>query len=196
MRRDRFAVLGMLCAMVVTAATASGQDFSYHAPEVPRAWLVLSDGIGVNGGGLSNANGVIQLLRASATVRFNDFRGVELSALRIQPVTSSIRLANDPEVNDPRADGLVLSFASLNRDGPGGGFPASAIVGAGVMRRPTNDPTKTRLTSGYMAGVESNLRDLPTDHADLTGGLRLTLLPAGNRHFLYTVEVTAGIRIG
>jgi hypothetical protein len=189
-------MIGMLCAMVATTATAKAQDFSYHATETPRAWLVLADGIGVNGGGLTNATGVIQLFRASATVRFNDFRGVELSAIRLQPISPSIELKNDPEVNDPRADGLVLSYAALNRDGPNGGYPSAALIGFGVMRRPTNVVGQTRLTGGLMAGIESNLTDLPTDHADLTGGLRITLLPAGNHHFLYTVGITGGIRIG
>ena len=70
------------------------------------------------------------------------------------------------------------------------------MIGGGVMKRPTNDPTKTRLTGGFMAGLEANLWQPSFERADLTAGGRLILLPSASHHQLYIIALTIGLRFG
>jgi len=192
MRRDRFLLVAVLCAI---PTIARGQRF-IPEPETARAWLVLSDGAGPNGGGLSNSSGLVQLFRASGTVAVTPTLGVEVSALRIQEIYPANKLFNNLALNSPEADGLVVALASLTRDGPRAKFPASAVLGGGVMRRPTNDSTRKHLTGGVMAGLEAGLWTPSIDWVDVTAGGRLFLMPSANHHQLYVFVLTLGFRFG
>jgi hypothetical protein len=193
MRRGSFLFVGLLFAI---PAVAQSQLFP-REPRAPRAWLVLSDGAGPNGGGISNSNGLVQLFRASGTVRLTPSIGVELSALRAQPIYTASRLFNDPTLNSPKADGLTLAIASLSRDGNRTRFPASTVIGGALLRRPTNDPARTRLTGGGMAGLEAGLwRPSSVDWVDATAGGRLIVMPSSNHRQLYMVVLTLGLRFG
>lgn len=192
MRRDRLVLVVLLCAI---PAIARSQMFP-REPSVPRAWLVLSDGVGPNGGGISNSNGLVQLFRASGTLRVTPAIGVEVSAFRAQPIYTASRLFNDPTLNSPKADGLTLAFASLSRDGNRTRFPASTVIGGALLRRPTNDPTRTRLTGGVMAGLEAGLWRPSVDWVDATAGGRLIVMPSSNHRQLYMVVLTLGLRFG
>src|SRR5258708_2826578 len=166
MRRDRFILIAVFCA---TPAIARAQIFP-REPDFPRAWLVLSDGVGRNAGGISNSSGLVQLFRASGTVAVTRTVGFELSALRTQVIYPANRLLNDPALNSPKLDALTLAFASLTREDEHTRFPGSAVLGGGVMRRPTNDPTTSRLTGGIMAGIESGLWRPDAEWFDATAG--------------------------
>jgi len=196
MRRHRFPRLVVLLATLVIPAVARGQGFFIRQARTPRAWLVVSDGVGLNGGGLANTSGFVQLFRASGTLAITATRGVEVTALRIQELLPSKKLLNDPSLNNPSADGLLIALASLKRDGANGGFSASTVIGGGVMRRPTNDPFKKRLTYGIEAGIESSLWKPPLDWVDATGGARLILMPAAGHGQLYIIALTFGLRFG
>lgn len=164
---------------------------------MPRGWIVLSDGAGPSGGGLSGATGLSQLYRASLTGVLTPTAGIEVSALRIQEIYPANKRFNDPALNSPKSDAVTLAYAALSRDGPNERFPASAVIGGGLFRRPTNDPAKTRLTGGLMAGLEGQLwRPGATDHLDFTGGGRVVVLPSASHHQLYIIALTLGLRFG
>src|SRR6266850_4296565 len=146
----------LLAALCASPAVARAQRFPRQS-DMPRAWVVISDGVGPSGGGLSGQTGLSQLYRASLTAAITSSAGIEVSALRIQEIYPANKQFNDPALNSPKADGLTLAFASLSRDGPRERFPASAVIGGGVLRRPTNDSTKTKVTGGLMAGLEAHL---------------------------------------
>lgn len=192
MRRDRFILIAVCCA---SPAIAWAQIFP-REPDAPRAWLVLSDGVGRNAGGISNSSGLVQLFRASGTVAVTPKVGVELSALRTQVIFPANRLFNDPSLNSPKLDALTLAFASLTSENDHTTFPGSAVIGGGVFRRPTNDPTSNRLTGGVMAGIESGLWRPAADWVDATAGLRLILMPSSNHRQIYILALTFGIRVG
>jgi hypothetical protein len=192
MRRDRVILIAVLCAL---PATAWAQIFP-RDPDVPRAWLVLSDGVGRNAGGISNSSGLVQLFRASGTVAVTPSIGLELSALRTQVIYPANRLLNDPALNSPKLDALTLAFASLTREDDHTSFPGSAVIGGGVMRRPTNDPSKNKLTGGIMGGIESGLWKPASDWVDATAGLRLILMPSTNHRQIYILALTLGARFG
>ena len=194
MPRIGFLLAFLVCATLAIPARSSAQ---YERPtRTRRAWLVLSDGVGLNGGGLSGTNGLVQLFRGSGVVAITQSLGIEATAIRIQEVFPATKLVNDPTRNSPRADGLFASLAQFTSDGPRRGFPSLASIGGGVVRRPTNDPTRTRLTGAVQAGVESSIWTPANDWADVTGGLRLILMPAGDRHQIYVLGLTFGIRAG
>jgi hypothetical protein len=190
MHRFRFLLL-VLCVLAATDA-ASAQDRGLRRG--PRAWLVLSDGLGVTGGGISGASGLSQLFRVSGVAALSNAHGIELSALRIQEVYPAAHRFDNPELNLPEADGLILSYASLARRGSA--IPSVFSVGGGVLRRPSNDPLKDRHTWGAQLGLESDLADLPVDWADLSAGARVVVMPASNNRYLYMLAVTLGVRIG
>jgi hypothetical protein len=187
--------LAAILLMLAAAMTASGQ-FQRPTPRAHRAWLTLSDGIGPSGGGITGSSGLSQLLRAAATVNVASDYGFELMALRIQETFPARKLLSDPTLNSPRADGVMLSFAQLNPDGRGRGFPASAVLGGGVVQRPTNDPDKKHLTGAFQLGVEGNVWRPPVSWADASMGLRAILMPSGNRRQIYLIALTMGIRVG
>jgi hypothetical protein len=191
----RRASLLFVALLLAPAAVARAQRFILE-PDVPRAWLVLSDGVGPNGGGLSNSSGLVQLFRASGTVAVTPTVGVEVSALRVQEIYPANKLFNDPALNSPIADGLTLAVASLTAEGDRTGFPASFVLGGGVMRRPTNDPTKKKLTGGFMAGIEAGLWRPTVDWVDAAAGARLILMPSANHHQIYMLALTLGLRFG
>ena len=194
MRRKRFLSVSLLCATLVIPARSSAQ---FERPvRSRRAWLVVSDGVGPNGGGLQGTTGLVQLFRASGIVAVTPTLGVEVTGLRIQELFPGLKVLNDPALNSPRADGVFAALAQFNRDGPGRGFPALASLGGGVVRRPTNDSTKKRLTGAIQVGIESSLWRPSVDWVDATGGLRLILMPAGNRHQIYILALTLGLRVG
>lgn len=194
-RRDRLFLLAVLSAALTIPASGQARVF-LREPRPPRAWLVLSDGAGPSGGGLSSQTGLIQLFRVSGTVVVTPTLGIEVSGLRIQEILPAKKLFNDPALNNPKADGVVVALASLTREGRNR-FPATLSLGGGVMRRPTNDPTKTRLTGGFQAGIETSIwRPRQTDRVDGTAGARLILLPAGSGHKLYMLALTFGLRLG
>jgi hypothetical protein len=192
MHRIRILFWAVLCAI----PGLTHAQFLPREPRLPRAWLVLSDGVGRNAGGISNSSGLVQLFRASGTVAVTPTVGVELSALRTQVIYPANRLLNDPALNSPKLDALTLAFASLTREDDHTRFPGSAVLGGGVMRRPTNDPTTSRLTGGVMAGIESGLWKPDADWVDATAGLRLILMPSTNHRQIYILALTLGIRFG
>jgi hypothetical protein len=191
MRRDKILLLAIL---FTPPAIAKAQDFP-NERQTARAFLVVSDGAGPSGGGLSGATGLSQIYRASGTLAVTRTIGIEVSALRIQEIYPANRQFNDPSLNSPKADGLLVAIASLSHDGREW-FPASAVIGGGVMKRPTNDPTKRRLTGGFMAGIEGHLWSPPVDWADFTAGARVILVPTTNRRQLYIIGLTLGLRVG
>jgi hypothetical protein len=192
MRRDRLILLAILFAV---PAIARAQLFPPE-PSIARAWLVLSDGAGPNGGGIANSSGLVQLFRASATVAVTPTIGIEASALRVQEIYPANRLFNDPALNSPKADGLTLALASLVSDGGRTRFPASTVLGAALLRRPTNDPTKTRLTGGVTAGLEAGLWRPSYDWVDVSAGGRLIVMPSSNHRQLYMLAISLGLRFG
>jgi hypothetical protein len=195
MRRDHLLLAALLLAepMVARAQLFPSEP---REPRVPRAWLVLSDGVGRNAGGISNSSGLVQLFRASGTVAVTPSIGFELSALRTQVIFPANRLLNDPSLNSPKLDGLTLGVASLTGEGDGTRFPGSAVLGGALLRRPTNDPTMTKVTGGLMAGVESGLWRPGSDWVDTTAGLRLILMPSSNHRQIYILALTLGARFG
>jgi hypothetical protein len=192
MRRHRLILLAVLFAVPVIARA----QLFLPEPSMARAWLVLSDGAGPNGGGISNSSGLIQLFRASGTVAVTPTIGIEASALRVQVIYPANRLFNDPALTSPKADGLTLAFASLVGDGGRTRFPASTVLGAALMRRPTNDPTKTRLTGGVTAGLEAGVWRPSYDWVDVTAGGRVIVMPSSNHRQLYMLAITLGLRFG
>lgn len=194
MRRNRFLLLAMLCAMVVITTTASAQD--WRAQRTPRAYLVFSEGLGISGGGaLTGQSGLSQFLRVSGVVGIRNTHGIELSAIHVREVLPVAKLFDDPILNNPRADGLILSYASLSPQREGG-FPSILSIGGGVLRRPTNDPAKDRETWALHVGLESDLFKPPVDWADLSAGMRLLVMPGTNKRQLYVLAVTFGVRLG
>jgi hypothetical protein len=99
-------------------------------------------------------------------------------------------------LNSPRADGILASFAQLSAEGRGRRYPSVASLGGGVVRRPTNDPAKTRLTGAFQLGVESSLWRPPVSWFDTTMGLRVVLMPTTSHRMLYMLGLTLGIRAG
>jgi hypothetical protein len=192
MRRISLATFAFLTAV---AAPATAQ-FSRPAQRPHRAWITLSDGLGPTGGGLSGSTGMSQLFRAAATVNVANDYGVELTGVRVQEVFPATKLVSNPVLNSPRADGVFASLAQLVPEGRGRGFPSVASLGGGVVQRPTNDPSKKRLTGAFQLGFEGNLWHPPVNWADGAMGLRLILMPAGNHRELYLIALTMGLRLG
>lgn len=192
MRRLRYLFPLLLCPVLAMPKPCAAQ-FD-RVVTAPMAWLVVSDGIGPSGGGLAGATGLVQLFRASGVVRVTGSFGLEATAARIQELFPATKLLSDPTRNSPRADGLFASIASFTNEGAG--IPSLASIGGGVVRRPTNDPTKTRLTGAFIAGVESNAANLGPRWLDVTGGVRLLLMPAGDHHQIYVLALTFGVRAG
>lgn len=193
MRRARFTFLAILFALAAAPTMARAQFIPQ--PRRPRIWLVLSDGAGPTGGGVANQNDLIQLLRASATVAVTQSVGVEISALRVQQIFIGSKQFNDPSLTSAEADGLAVSFASLGRD-PRDTYPSSVVFGGTLLRRPTIDPNKTRLTGGIMAGIEAGMWTPSVNWFDATAGGRLILMPAAYHHPVYLFALTFGLRFG
>ena len=183
---------------LVMALMAPRRSGAQYVPPVrsARAWLVVADGLGPSGGGLAGTTSLVQMFRASGVVAITQSLGFEATALRIQEVFPAAKLVSDPTRNSPRADGLFASIANFSNDGPAGGIPSLAVLGGGVVRRPTNDPAKTRLTGAIQAGVESGLLSTPVNWLDATAGVRLILMPAGDHHQVYILALTFGLRAG
>jgi hypothetical protein len=193
MRRHTFFATLVLSTAVAAPAMA---QFPRPAQRSHRAWITLSDGFGPTGGGLSGSTGMSQLLRAGATVNIANDYGIEVTGLRVQEVFPATKLVSNPVLNSPRADGVFASLAQLVPEGRGRGFPSVASLGGGVVQRPTNDPSKKRLTGAFQLGFEGNLWHPPVDWADGAMGLRLILMPAGNHRELYFIALTMGLRLG
>src|SRR5258708_13009175 len=97
MRRDRFILIAVFCA---TPAIARAQIFP-REPDFPRAWLVLSDGVGRNAGGISNSSGLVQLFLASGTVAVARTEGFEPSALLTQVISPPPHPLHHPTLTIP-----------------------------------------------------------------------------------------------
>jgi hypothetical protein len=188
----------LLAAALLSTTFAAAAAAQYQPPPPRRhlAWITLTDGVGPSGGGLSGSTGLSQLFRAAATVNIVSDYGLEIDAMRIQEIMPTTKLLTDPTLNSPRADGIFASFAQFAAEGRGRGFPAIASIGGGVVRRPTNDPDKTRLTGAFQLGVEGSLWRPPVNWFDATAGLRLVLMPTGNGRRIYLVALTMGLRAG
>jgi hypothetical protein len=184
--------LSILLAMVAVTSTASAQDYSTR--RTPRASLVISDGLGVNAGGVASPGSLWQLFRVSGVVAIVGHHGVEVSAMRAQEL-----LTADSRINDPsgtvKGDGLFLSYARLSPQ-RGGGFPGVFSLGAGLVRRATSDPGTDRDTWGFQAGLESDLFTPAVEWADFTAGARMLAMPSNTDRRAFLVAITLGIRIG
>jgi hypothetical protein len=188
MRRNRLLLLAILVPSIFTTRSAAAQYRRRPAP-LPRAWVVLSDGIGITGGGVSKGTGLSQLYRVSGVLNVANGHGVEVSAVRIQPV-----VFDKPLINTTQSDGLAFSYASLSRYGPG--LPVTASIGGVLLRRPTADPDRHILTGGGQLGFESSFQQLGANWADLSAGARVIVMSAGNRRLLYLLAITFGVRLG
>ena len=193
MRRPQLLAV-LLCT--TTLATSAVAQFQPPPQQPPRIWFGFSDGFGPSGGGISGSTGLSQLFRATGTVAITQNVGVELTALRIQESFPATKLLSDPTLNSPRADGILASFAQLSAEGRGRRYPSVASIGGGVARRPTNDPTKTRLTGAFQLGVESSVWRPPVSWFDTSMGLRVVLMPSTSHRMLYMLGLTLGIRAG
>lgn len=193
MRRPKALALSLLL-VAVGAASADAQAPRFVRS--PRLYLTLSDAIGVTGGGnVKSVTGLSQMMRVSGVFGFNLSHGVELSAIRVQELSPVPKRTSDPLGNDPRADGLLLSYASLAQV-RGGGFPTLMSFGGGVLRRPTLTPGEHRETWGAQVGFETILSPLPVNWSDLSAGGRLLLMPGSDKTVIYMLAIGLGIRIG
>jgi hypothetical protein len=166
----------------------------YASTSTPRAWIVVSDGVGPSGGSVAGTTGFSQFMRASAALVIHRNLGAEAGVLRIQEVVPAAKVVNDRVQNDPRADGVFVSLAQFSREGSGR-LPALGSIGGAVLRRPTNTAGVTRLTSGITGGIESQLADPFRSRLDMTAGVRAILMPGGNHRQLYVLALQMGLRL-
>jgi len=162
---------------------------------IPRVWFVVSDGLGPSGGGVAGTTGLSQLMRGAAIFNVARGYGAEAGVLRIQEVVPAVKIANDRVQNDPRADGAYLAIAQFSGEGRNRRIPAFASLGGAVMRRPTNTPGETRLTSGVVLGIESQLADPIPGPVDMAAGVRAVVMPGGSHRRLYVLALTMGLRL-
>jgi hypothetical protein len=190
--------ISLCCLGALVLSSAAHAQFD--APpqfgfSTPRIWFVVSDGVGPSGGGLAGTTGLSQLMRGAAVVNVARGLGAEAGVLRIQEIVPAVKVANDKVQNDPRADGVYLGITQFSREGSRQRIPAFATIGGAVMRRPTNTPGETRLTSGIIGGFESQLADPFPGPFDMTAGLRAVLMPGGNHRQLYVLALNMGLRL-
>jgi hypothetical protein len=192
MIRARYLSIALLALPMIARAQF---DPARYGQQMPWAWLVVSDGVGPNGGGVAGTTGLSQMMRAAAVVPVYHSLGFETGVLRLQEIIPAVKVANDRVQNDPRADGAYLSLAQFSREGSGRGIPGMVSFGGGVMRRPTNTPGDTRLTSGIVMGVESQLADPLPGRMDMSAGLKAVLMPGGNHRQIYVLALFGGLRL-
>lgn len=192
MRRNRFLLLATLSATLALAARSDAQAGRLQRRS-PRAYLVLSDGIGVSSGGLVGGSSLVQYFRAGAAARIYGSHGAELSAIRIQDIFPEQGL-RDPS-NTVDVDGLILSYAGFAPQ-RGGGFPSVFSIGGGVVRHRTDGTGKGRETGAVQLGLEGDLWKPPVEWADVSTGLRVLIMPGSQGRQAYVIALTFGIRLG
>ena len=192
----RHRVLALLVVIASLGSATTGFAQGRAQRRVPRAYLSLSDGVGVNAGGAQLSSGSLwQGFRASGVLAITPTRGVELSAVRVQqlvPVKSVI----DDRGSSVKGDGAFLSYAALDprRDG---GFPTAFSIGAGVMRRPSVEVGgEDRDTWAIQLGAETSIARPSFDWADVTAGARVIGMPAASHRQSLVVLINFGIRVG
>lgn len=193
MRSNRTLVLLILVGLLATGATASAQGQGIRRS--PRAYLTLSDGIGVNSGNGISSGSLWQLFRGSGVFAITPNHGIEITALRAQELAAAQQRFND-RASSVKGDGLFLSYARFDPR-RGGGFPGTLSVGGGVMRRPSLDVGgPDRETWGALIGFENNVLTPRVSWADFALGARILAMPAAVKRQTVLITLTFGMRIG
>jgi hypothetical protein len=185
-------VLTAVVLAAVCVADAQGQTARRRSP---RAFLTVSDGLGVGtGGALNGGVGLSQMMRLGGSVRVYGNSGLDLSAVRVQMVVPTSGRFSDPELSSPAGDGLFLSYAGF-RQPRVGGFPSAFTLGGGVMSRKRGDGSKLE-TGAVRVGFDGESMNRLTNWMDLNVSAHLIVLPARDRRQMYTAALSIGFRIG
>lgn len=196
MRRSMIVALACLTSSIALSAEAQEDGLSRRMLREPRAFFVLSDGLGIGSGGtLGGSTGLAQMMRAGGAVRIAGVHGLDLSAVRLQMVVPSNSQFNDPEFNDPSGDALFLSYGTFSAP-RGGGFPSVFTIGGGVMRRRTSDLSAKRETWAVRAGYDAESLVAPTEWMDVNVSFHLVVMPGRERSKMYVAAISLGVRIG
>ncbi|MEO5567086.1 MAG: hypothetical protein ABIR92_01250 [Gemmatimonadaceae bacterium] len=192
--RSSFLVLSCLSTL---ALVAEGQD-DLRRPirREPRAYFVISDGLGIgSGGALGSSTGLAQMMRAGAAVRLAGSHGLDVSAVRVQMVVPANTRFTDPDFNDPSGDALILSYGTFGQR-RGGGFPSVFTIGGGVMRRRIGDLSARRDFWAVRAGYDAESLIAPTRWMDVNASFHLLVTPGREQSKMYVAAFSLGIRIG
>jgi hypothetical protein len=189
MRRSIVLALSLLFAVSVLA------DAQSRGRRSPRAFITISDGIGVgSSGGLGGGSGLTQMMRVGATARVWGAHGVDIAAIRVQMIVPARGRFADPEFNNPSGDALILSYGNFSPK-RGGGFPSVFSVGGGFVSRKRSDGG-TLETWAARIGFDSESLVQPTSWLDGSVSAHLLVMPGRDRAQMYTAALSWGFRIG
>ncbi len=181
----------LLLLLLVSASLAGAQGRVY--PE-RRHFIVLSDAIGTATGGFVGGTTILQAMRVSGVVTVYGSHGLDVTAARLQTIFPPGGRVNDYEFANPKGDALILSYAQLHRT-RARGFPNQATIGAGVIRRQTSEPGRTRDTWVARLGYDADAF-WRADHLDAGAGFNIYLMPSNESNLVYIATLGVLIRIG
>lgn len=183
-----------LALLSLAAAPAGAQDG--RSRPVKRAFVVLGDAIGAGGGGqLNTGTTITQVMRVGGAVRLVGSHGLDLTAVRFQTIFPPGGRLNDLEYANTKGDGIMLSYASLNRT-RASGIPNELVFGGGIVRRQTSEPGRTRDTWIARAGYDSDPFSRFSSHADAGVGFHVFLMEGRGNTAVYVASLGLYLRIG
>lgn len=190
-RRRTFIALAFLG---LAAATAGAQDGRVWPTK--RAFIVLGEALATGGGGqLNNGTTILHAMRVAGVARLTGTHGIDLTAVRLQTIFPSHARLNDLEYANPKGDGIILSYASLNGT-RAGGIPNELVLGGGIIRRQTSEPGRTRDTWIARLGYDSDPFKRFTSHSDAGVGFHFYLMEGRGNSAAYVASLGLYLRIG
>jgi hypothetical protein len=177
--------------LLAVASVAGAQGRIY--PE-RKHFLVLGEALSTAAGGPLGGTTLLQAMRVSAVATIRGSHGIDVTATRLQTFLPPSGRANDYEYGNPEGDALVVSYAALGKS-RARGFPNQLSIGAGVIRRNTSEPGRTRDTWVGRAGYDSDPFSR-WSHADAGVSFHAFFMPANPGALLYVATLGLYFRIG